>query len=53
MLAVCRYPSGRTYLFKCDAEWNVVGDEDYDSVEELSLPPDSGVFAPATGIPNR
>lgn len=34
MLAVCRYPSGRTYLFKCDAEWNVVGDGDYDSLEE-------------------
>ena len=38
-MAVCRYarPTGsseQVYLFKCDGEWNVLGDMDYVSIDE-------------------
>jgi len=34
-MAVCRYPEGGPfYLFKCDPQWEVVGDWDCQSVEE-------------------
>ena len=34
-LAIAQYENSQgTYLFACDAEWNVVGDLFYDSVEE-------------------
>ena len=39
-MAICRYTKEqgpRVYLFKCDAEWDVIADWDYDSVEEAMV----------------
>lgn len=34
-LAVCRYEdSGKVYQFRCNREWDVEGDSDYDSVDD-------------------
>jgi hypothetical protein len=36
-MAICRYPNtGPYYLFKCNSEWEVVGDWDCESIEEAA-----------------